>query len=89
MNIDWTVKYYIEKGAPKYKLILGLGMYGRSFALKNKNRNRPGDFAIGPAHAGRVSNSLVSYTKYGISRMKDSVGKRSGPDRFFINTFFL
>ena len=31
---DWAVQYWIDQGAPKDKLILGLSFYGRSFKLQ-------------------------------------------------------
>ncbi|CAF1147633.1 unnamed protein product, partial [Brachionus calyciflorus] len=31
LNADWSVNYWIKKGCPKEKLILGLAFYGRGF----------------------------------------------------------
>jgi chitinase len=34
INKEWAIQYWIEQGAPKDKLILGLSFYGRSFKLQ-------------------------------------------------------
>ena len=54
-NVDWAVQYWINIGAPRNKIILGLGMYGRTFKLANAANTDPGAAAVGPANAGRVS----------------------------------
>ncbi|XP_041364780.1 acidic mammalian chitinase-like [Gigantopelta aegis] len=33
LNIDWAANYWVSKGAPKDKITIGLGTYGRSFTL--------------------------------------------------------
>ncbi|XP_076356556.1 chitinase-3-like protein 1 [Tachypleus tridentatus] len=33
LNVNFSVNYWISKGAPRNKLILGMGLYGRSFTL--------------------------------------------------------
>lgn len=38
-TVDFAVNYWISLGAPKEKLILGLGFYGRSFTLANPSQN--------------------------------------------------
>ncbi|XP_035213611.1 chitinase-3-like protein 1 [Stegodyphus dumicola] len=39
LNVDYAVKYWLRKGAPAEKLILGMPLYGRSFALQNSQKN--------------------------------------------------
>ena len=41
------MNYWLGKGCPKKKLILGLGMYGRSFKLANSN-----NYAMGAPTTG-------------------------------------
>ena len=53
---EWALNYWSRKGAPKHKLIVGLGFYGRSFKLENPLNNGLGANSIG---AGRMGN----YTK--------------------------
>ncbi|KAF2343374.1 Glycoside hydrolase family 18 catalytic domain [Trinorchestia longiramus] len=34
LNVEFSVDYYINGGVPPSKLVLGLGLYGRTFLLK-------------------------------------------------------
>jgi chitinase len=54
LNVDFAVRYWIEKGFPKEKIVLGLPTYGRSFELSNSNEHELGSPAIGPGPAGTV-----------------------------------
>jgi GH18 family chitinase len=38
-NQDWSVSYWIKKGCPPHKLVLGLPAYGRTFALRSDKEN--------------------------------------------------
>ena len=55
LNVEWSVKYWLSKGASKDKLILGLATYGRSFKLGSSSANKPGNPASGGAMGGTVS----------------------------------
>ena len=35
LNIDTTVKHYVSKGVPKKKLVVGMPLYGRSYAISS------------------------------------------------------
>nr|AKP18004.1 chitinase 6 [Eriocheir sinensis] len=35
LNVDATIKLYLSSGAPPNKLVLGLGLYGRTFLLRD------------------------------------------------------
>ncbi|XP_071534026.1 probable chitinase 2 [Panulirus ornatus] len=35
LNVDATVKLYLDSGAPPHKLLLGVGLYGRTFLLSD------------------------------------------------------
>ena len=47
LNVDSTVKMYIERGVTKSKLILGIPLYGKCFTLENKNHHKTGSPSIG------------------------------------------
>jgi len=63
LNVDWAVQYWLSKGAPKDKLILGLGTYGRSFKLTSSANTQPGASANGAASAGTITSEagFMSY----------------------------
>lgn len=64
---DATIKLYLSSGAPPNKLVLGLGLYGRTFLLKDPSN--PGINA--PAHptafAGRYTreDGFLGYNEVG------------------------
>lgn len=33
LNVEWTVSYYLDKGAPRNKIVVGMPTYGRSYTL--------------------------------------------------------
>ncbi|KAL1417024.1 hypothetical protein MTO96_027226 [Rhipicephalus appendiculatus] len=52
LNVNFSVNYWIQKGAPRNKLVLGMGLYGRSFTLKRAENHKPGDEAPQKGRAG-------------------------------------
>lgn len=55
LNVDWTINYYLKKGAPANKLILGIPTYGRSFTLTNPDENELDASADGPGEQGEAT----------------------------------
>jgi chitinase len=49
---DFAINYWIQKGAPKDKLNLGIATYGRSFTLQNARNNGVGAPAKGAGKPG-------------------------------------
>jgi len=49
---DSAINYWIKSGFPARKIMLGLPIYGRSFALNDASQNGIGAPAIGGGQAG-------------------------------------
>ncbi|XP_030029111.1 mucin-2 isoform X2 [Manduca sexta] len=52
LNIDYTIKFYLENGADRNKLVLGIPTYGRSYTLFNADAVEIGSPADGPGEQG-------------------------------------
>ena len=55
LTVEYAVKYWMEKGAPKNKLVLGMALYGHSFTLANPGQNGLAAAASGPGKAGQFT----------------------------------
>lgn len=77
MNIQWSAEYWVKKGMPKEKLVIGIPTYGRTWKLLNAAWNKTGSPAVG---RGMLSG-VVSYPeacifyKEGAERHFDEVCK--------------
>jgi chitinase len=58
LNIDAAVNYWINNGATRSKLILGLASYGRSFTLVSSTQNGLGASANGAGNSLPVNNNI-------------------------------
>ncbi|XP_015794801.1 chitinase-3-like protein 1 [Tetranychus urticae] len=61
LNVNYTIHYWLEKGAPVNKLILGLATFGRSFAIKNPDDCFIGAKAFKPSHNDTNTPEIGSY----------------------------
>ncbi|XP_061191555.1 chitotriosidase-1-like, partial [Saccostrea echinata] len=63
MNVDYAVNYWINLGAPPEKLVLGMGLYGRSFTLSSSSNTGVGAPAVGAGAAGTYTGEagLLAY----------------------------
>ncbi|KPM07813.1 Sar s 15 allergen (chitinase-like protein) [Sarcoptes scabiei] len=52
LNVNFSINYWISKGAPREKLILGMGTYGRAFTLRRAEDHGIGDSAPQKGQAG-------------------------------------
>ncbi|XP_049812473.1 chitinase-3-like protein 1 [Schistocerca nitens] len=52
LNVDASVRYWIQNGADPSKLILGMGTYGRTFTLSSAANSGVGAPASGPGNGG-------------------------------------
>lgn len=71
LNVAWAAQYWVRKGAPKEKLIIGMPTYGRTFTLTSPTHYGIGSSAKGPGTAGKYTreNGFLSY--YEICTMED------------------
>jgi len=63
LNIDSTVKFYLENGASRDKLVLGIPTYGRSYTLANPEAHEVSSPATGPGEqgVGTKENGYLAY----------------------------
>lgn len=54
---DYTIKYWLEKGASSKKLIVGVPFYGQSFTLSDANVHGLSAPASGPGEAGQFTRA--------------------------------
>lgn len=62
-NANFSINYWIEKGAPRRKLVMGMPMYGQSFSLaeaKNNGLNAP-TYGGGEAGEETRARGFLSY----------------------------
>ncbi|KAK3738408.1 hypothetical protein RRG08_037045 [Elysia crispata] len=50
LNVDWAVNYWISKGCPRAKLVLGLPLYG-TFTLSTNNSSVGAPASVGPINS--------------------------------------
>lgn len=65
-NTNFTMHYWMEKGAPAKKLVMGMPMYGQSFQLENANNNGLNARAPGPGQAGEFTRAAGFLAYYEI-----------------------
>ena len=63
----WAANYWVSKGCPKNKLVIGMATYGRSFRLSNANNNGVGASASGSPTAGTYTREAGMYAYYEVS----------------------
>lgn len=54
-DVATAINYWLDNGAPKEKLIMGLPLYGRTFSLTNQADTSVGAPSSGPGIAGQYS----------------------------------
>ncbi|CAG0897894.1 unnamed protein product, partial [Darwinula stevensoni] len=69
---DYTVKYYLEKGADRDKLVVGIPTYGRSYTLVNPTANTFGSPAQGPGEPGKYTKEkgYLAFYEVCVSRLR-------------------
>ncbi|XP_013145577.1 PREDICTED: mucin-5AC [Papilio polytes] len=78
LNIDYTIKFYLENGADRNKLVLGIPTYGRSYTLFNPDAVEIGSPADGPGEQGDATREKGYLAYYEICEaLKPKQKKRS------------
>nr|XP_022917841.1 chitinase-3-like protein 1 [Onthophagus taurus] len=66
-NVDSCIQYWIENGAPKHKIVLGMGSYGISYTVsKDLKSFKVGVPALGPGNPGFYTNQSGMLAYYEI-----------------------
>ncbi|KFM57731.1 Chitotriosidase-1, partial [Stegodyphus mimosarum] len=52
LNVDYAIQLWIKRGAPRNKIVLGMGLYGRSFTLAKPSANGIGAPVTGKGKGG-------------------------------------
>ncbi|KAJ8682783.1 hypothetical protein QAD02_018575 [Eretmocerus hayati] len=70
-NANFSMRYWIEKGAPSRKLVMGVPMYGQAFSLTQSTNNGLNAPAPSPGQAGEYTRAAGFLSFYEIcSRVK-------------------
>ncbi|GIY57406.1 chitotriosidase-1 [Caerostris darwini] len=69
LNIEWSVKYYIKKGADPKKLVVGIPTYGRSYTLSDAEETEIGSPADGPGEQGEATREKGYLAYYEICQL--------------------
>jgi len=74
LNMDWAANYWSAGGAPRNKLVIGTGTYGRAFTLANAGNRGIGAPATGAGAAGEFTREAGFLAYYEICRMRNGGG---------------
>lgn len=67
---DWAAQYWVQKGAPREKLNIGLALYGRSFKLPwSHTSDMIGCAAAGAGEAGLYTREAGFKSYYEVSSL--------------------
>eukprot|EP00727_Mastigamoeba_balamuthi_P010273 m51a1_g5869 putative chitotriosidase-1 (525) ;mRNA; f:400774-402491 len=73
-SIDGAVQYYLDKGVPASKLVVGLASYGRSWTLASAGNHKYGAAATGAGAEGPCTGEGGALANYEIERNVQSLG---------------
>jgi len=71
LNVEYTLKYLLKKGAVPAKTVLGVPLYGRAFSLLNPNSNRMGAPARDTSFQGPYTreDGFMGYNEICVERL--------------------
>jgi GH18 family chitinase len=81
---NFTIHYWIEKGADRKKLVMGMPMYGQSFSLADNNQNGVNAPTYGGGEAGEETRArgFLSYYEVRTERFGGSKADQNVPDLY-------
>lgn len=65
-NANFSINYWIEKGAPPSKLVMGMPLYGQAFTLEKASDNDVNSKITGPGTAGKYTRAAGFLAYYEI-----------------------
>lgn len=71
LNVDAAARYWVSKGCPKNKLVIGIPTYGRSFTLATEN-SAVGAPTSGAGSAGTYTKEPGFVSYYEVCSLRDS-----------------
>ncbi|XP_050390294.2 chitotriosidase-1 [Patella vulgata] len=66
LNVDYAARYWVQKGAPREKIIAGMPMYGRTFTLASRSNTGLGAPVTGGGKKGTYSREAGFFFYYEI-----------------------
>jgi len=73
-TMEWASEYWVSKGCPKNKLVVGMGTYGRGFTLVNAGDSAYGSPAKGASTAGTYTREKGYLSYYEVCRIISNGG---------------
>ncbi|KAK3588543.1 hypothetical protein CHS0354_028961 [Potamilus streckersoni] len=77
LNVDWAAQYWVQRGAPKEKLNIGMSLYGRTFKLPwGAADSRVGAAAAGAGQAGQYTREAGFLSYYEVCDLLKTGGQK-------------
>ncbi|ESO85837.1 hypothetical protein LOTGIDRAFT_130303, partial [Lottia gigantea] len=73
LNMNWAANYWVQNGASKSKLNIGMPLYGRTFTLTDSSNSQPGAPTTGAGTAGTYTKEKGFLAFYEICKMSKTV----------------
>ncbi|XP_076449216.1 chitinase-3-like protein 1 isoform X2 [Babylonia areolata] len=69
LNVDWVARYWVQKGCPKEKLVIGIPTYARTFRLTDPSQTSLGAPVSGGGTAGTYTRESGFLSHYEVCGM--------------------
>ena len=66
---DWAARYWVSRGCPKHKLVIGIPTYARTFTLRSPAHTSPGAASSGGGAAGTYTRQRGFLAYYEVSHI--------------------